>query len=266
MEIAVGPTANEEKQAAHSRRQAIFDIASFVTTVTQKKQSPSSNRATRQTRPRANSNHHETIYGVRPNAPCHTEQHGQISAKNKQHQHILSYTQNQQNQTTIWQQMHNYTNTTNQNRYRTLPTQSNTTTVHNPSRIMRKFEKPGDTKKFIPGNTHTLARTAQLRQLPNRLPTTDDRTKQNNYTEHQPAPATTGRNQYRADDHRRHASRRTGSRNYNNNTESISTCNHRQAQTQSRRSRHASRRTDQQPQISIELAKPATSSTQPPAY
>jgi hypothetical protein len=150
MEIAVGPTANEEKQAAHSRRQAIFDIASFVTTVTQKKQSPSSNRATRQTRPRANSNHHETIYGVRPNAPCHTEQHGQISAKNKQHQHILSCTQNQQNQTTMWRQMHNYTNTTNQNRYRTLPTQSNTTTVHNPSRIMRKFEKPGDTKNSYP--------------------------------------------------------------------------------------------------------------------
>ena len=199
MEIAVGPTANEEKQAAHSRRQAIFDIASFVTTVTQKKQSPSSNRATRQTRPRANSNHHETIYGVRPNAPCHTEQHGQISAKNKQHQHILSCTQNQQNQTTISQQIHNYTNTTNQNRYRALPTQSNNTTVHNPSRIMRKFEKPGDTKKFIPGNTHTLARTAQLQQLPNPLPTTDDRTKQDNYTEHQPAPATTGRSQYRAD-------------------------------------------------------------------
>ena len=52
-------------------------------------------------------------------------------------------------------------------------------------------------KKFMPGNTHTLARTVQLQQLPNRLPTTDDGTKQNNYTEHQPAPATTGRNQYR---------------------------------------------------------------------
>jgi hypothetical protein len=195
MEIAVGPTANEKKQAAHSRRQAIFDIASFVTTVTQKKQSPSSNRATRQTRPRANSNHHETIYGVRPNAPCHTEQHGQISAKNKQHQHILSCTQNQQNQTTIWRQMHNYTNTANQSRYITLPTQSNNTTVHNPSRIMRKFEKPGDTKKFIPGNTHTLAKTAQLQQLPNRLPTTDGIKKQHSIDINLQPPAGTNTEQ-----------------------------------------------------------------------